>query len=135
MALLDRTMNDFMNTCILFAGWVLCACLLVFAAIFTTPSRFVKPPPVVSGLVQRVTETHLKEEAQYIADTGAKEAVMANAKRAVEQWESVSRDVLHVSVSRTQDTNTYVITLVSSGGKSASLWLREDGTIRSISPY
>ena len=63
------------------------------------------------------------------------DAIKANAAKAVTIWRTVASDPRKAEVSKTMDTGDYVITLYDTNGYSASLWLRKDGSIKSISGY
>jgi hypothetical protein len=61
--------------------------------------------------------------------------IKERTKEVVSHYAQVALNVRYVQVSRTMDTNDYVIKLISADGKEASLWLDSDGFVRSISEY
>ena len=61
--------------------------------------------------------------------------VRANVSRDLSKLQEVMNDPRKVQVSKTLDTDCYVVAIIDSKGSRCSLWLDKSGDIGSVSPY
>lgn len=95
-------------------------------------------PPValIDLLVERTLKSWFKQVGSELPkEDWAIQECRKNVKKSVLQWRGVASDVVSVSISKTEDTDQYVVRLTDSEGREASLWLNKDGTVNSISSY
>jgi hypothetical protein len=68
-------------------------------------------------------------------DLEASPVLKKNLQRDIKRLNYVVSNLDSVTVSETTGEKNKVITLTSSDGMVASLWLKNDGKLKSISPY
>lgn len=63
----------------------------------------------------------------------ARDEVRKNTAKSLQDYRKVARDPRRVSVQKAD--GKYVIGIENSKGEEASLWLDEDGSVNSVTPY
>lgn len=64
----------------------------------------------------------------------AHDEVRMNMVKCLNAWRKIANDPRKVWVSKTSDTQSYVITIRTADGSGVSLWLDSDGNIESMQP-
>ena len=83
-----------------------------------------------SSLGEHLAEKWMKKRSGSTSDK-----IQERCNEIASHYIDVVSNIRKVSISKTIDTETYVIKFTSADGKIASLWLDEDGGINSISEY
>ena len=64
-----------------------------------------------------------------------KKVLRENIQKDIDHWLMVSSSVKSVNISKTLDTDTYVLEFMDIDGNQVSLWLDGENRVRSITPY
>lgn len=66
---------------------------------------------------------------------GAEQIINREIEKDVNYWNEIAANVRAAEITKTSDTDNYVLTLRDIEGRKASLWLNSDGKLRSITAY